>query len=43
MQSVQDKIIVLGKEFNSEEERRTYFREELDLPEHADPCKPECF
>jgi DNA modification methylase len=33
--SAKNKIIVLGKEFNSEEERRTYFREELrkKLPE----------
>ncbi len=33
--STENKIIVLGKTFNSEEERRTYFREELrkKLPE----------
>jgi hypothetical protein len=43
MQSVQDKMIVLGKEFNSEEERRTYFREELNIPEHADPANRNVF
>jgi hypothetical protein len=33
--STENKITVLGKAFNSEEERRTYFREELrkKLPE----------
>ena len=27
--SKENKIIVLGKEFNTEEERRSYYREEL--------------